>query len=268
MTDDRGFRGTSQSSHYDVAVAFQCARRPHDGGDPLQLLGAGLHAGNLRIETLACDAPRTSTPFGAAAAKFLCIDEGLFDHADGAEFAKRSVRVARRASRMVGLLCVEPARVFRNRTEILAELVSQVDYVIGEPSAVLALFGVQRIDTLVPHMLRSGTGLIMHRVPRAPIFLWSNRGEIEFGGEALSRIEFWSNFVPASIARVLSSNAGADVAKGTPPTHLPSRANAGAAGSSSKFERTIDVETAAVKKTEDGRGEEIQPHVAARPFHG
>ncbi|MGE3370086.1 MAG: hypothetical protein AB7I79_15105 [Rhizobiaceae bacterium] len=150
----------------------------------------------------------------------LCIDEGLFDRADGAEFAKRSVRVARKARRMVGLLCVEPARVFRNRDEIMAEPAAQFDYLIGEPPAVLALFGVQRIDTLVPHLRRCGIGLIMHRVARAPIFLWSNR-EIELGGEAVSRSEFWSDFVPASIARVLSSNAGADVDKRTQPVPVP-----------------------------------------------
>jgi hypothetical protein len=232
-----------QSSHHDVAVATLHTEWPHDGGDPLHLLGAGLRAGNLRIETLACDVPRTSTPLGAAAAKFVCIDEGLFDRTDGAEFAKRSVRVARKARRMVGLLCVEPARVFRNRNEIMAELTSQVDYVIGEPPAVLALFGVRRIDTLVPHMLRSGIGLIMHRAVRAPVFLWSDRCEIELEGEALSRSAFWSNFVPASIARILSCNAGADVAKRTPPVPLPSCANISAVSSASRFARTIDIAT-------------------------
>jgi hypothetical protein len=247
VRDARGFGGTLQSSHYDVAVATQCARRPHDGGEPLQLLGAGLRAGNLRIETLAFDALRTSTQFGAAAAKFLCIDEGLFDHDDGAEFAKRSVRVARKARRIVGLLCVDPARVFRNRTEIMTELGSQVDYIIGEPPAVLALFGVRRIDTLVPHMLRSGIGLIMHRVVRAPIFLWSNRCEVELGGEALAMSAFWSNFVPTSIARVLYCNADADVAKRTLPVPLPSCANMSGVGGAAKFERTIDIEIMAAR---------------------
>jgi hypothetical protein len=141
---------------------------------------------------------------GAAAAKFLCIDEGLFDRADGAEFAKRSARVARKSRRMVGLLCVDPARVFHNRNQILADLALNLDYVIGEPPAVLALFGMRRIDTLVPYLRRSGIGLIMHRVERSPIFLRSGRGEIESAGDTLPASAFWSSFVPASIGRLVT----------------------------------------------------------------
>lgn len=145
-----------------------------------------------------------------AAAKLLCIDAQLFNLKDGSEFARTLISTARRAGRTTALLCADLPTAFNNRHEIVDSFGGILDYVVGEPPAVLSLFGLCRIDTLVPRMMQLGTGLVLHRIDYPSISIRPKSGAVEIDDSKISREMFWSEFVPSVLDKFLVRGSKTD----------------------------------------------------------
>jgi len=219
-----------KAAHFDVT--FVSAAGLHgtsgDAGQPVDLLIEGLGSHNRRMALLDCAssgqagliALRREAHVGAdngrhtcicpdrvfyAAAKLLCLDAQLFNLKGGSEFARMSVSTAKRAGRMTALLCADLPTAFLERREIVDSVGGHLDYVVGEPPAVLSLFGLSRVDTLVPRLIALGTGLVLHRVDSPSISVRAKSGAIAAGGAPISREAFWSQFVPSEFDGFLAS---------------------------------------------------------------
>ncbi|MBO6716685.1 MAG: hypothetical protein JJ913_01875 [Rhizobiaceae bacterium] len=211
-----------QAAHFDVALAAA-------GAGPAELVSQGLSSSSgstMLLNCADCEAGRPSkayrgkamnldialtsgsreTGFGTrdpdaifyTAMKLLCFDDQLFNRRGGYDFVRMSASAARRAGRMTALLCTDARTAFTKRDEIVGSFGGVFDIVAGEPAAVLALFGVNRIDTLVPKLARSGTGLVLHRVDFPPICLRPRSADVDVGKAPISPTSFWSEFVPAA----------------------------------------------------------------------
>jgi hypothetical protein len=201
---------------------------PDDAGQPASVLIEGLRSQNRRAALLRYSSLRQIGLIASereahvgqdngryasiipdrifyAAAKLLCLDAQLFNLTGGSEFARMSVYTARRAGRMTALLCADLPTVFLNRREIVDSVGGNLDYVVGEPSAVLSLFGLSRVDTLVPRLIALGTGLVLHRVESPSICVRAKTGAIAAGEAPISRKAFWSQFVPSQFDEILAS---------------------------------------------------------------
>jgi hypothetical protein len=199
-----------------------------DSGQPASLLIQGLRSQNRRTALLRYSSLRQTgliameggAHVGAdngcyasiipdrvfyASAKLLCLDSQLFNLKGGSEFARMSVSTAKRAGRLTALLCADLPTAFLKRREIVDSVGGNLDYVVGEPPAVLSLFGLSRVDTLVPRLIALGTGLVLHRVDSPSISLRAKSGTIAAGGAAISKKVFWSQFVPSQFGEFLAS---------------------------------------------------------------
>ena len=145
-----------------------------------------------------------------AAAKLLCLDDRLFNLTGGTELAGLSVSTARRARRTTALLCADLRSTFTNRQAIIDSIGGSLDYVVGEPPAVLSLFGLSRVDTLVPRLIQLGIGLVLHRIDYPSILVRPESSAIETGDAPVSREAFWSQFVPSAFDELLMTGSGTD----------------------------------------------------------
>ncbi|MCG6857098.1 MAG: hypothetical protein LJE67_03440 [Salaquimonas sp.] len=150
------------------------------------------HSGKIRLDRMAC-----------VASKLHCLDDRLFDLDGGAEYVKTYASTARRAGRITGLLCTNLSTVFSNRQEIFDSFIGSPDFVVGEPVAVLSLFSLKRIDTLIPRLIHRGEGLALHRVDHPSIFVRPGNNDVETDNDPISREEFWSQFVPSALEAFL-----------------------------------------------------------------
>lgn len=213
---------TTQSSHFDVAIA---AAAPSTGlarekDRPVRMLEKGLSA--LKRITASIDrdvgdgggmpeqddrdtagAGGTEARVLSAAAKLLCVEDALFDTEGGSQVARDSIASARRAGRTIVVLCTDQITVFRKRREIWEAIGQAAPIVAGEPRAVLPLFAVMRIDTLVQEVMRSGTGLVIHRAPYPSILVRPGGKTVETSGRAISSQAFWSEFLPGGLDKYL-----------------------------------------------------------------
>lgn len=140
-----------------------------------------------------------------AAAKLLCLDDQLFNLKGGGEFVRMSVSTARRSGRTTALLCTDLQTTFNRRPEIVDCFGGVLDFVVGEPREVLSLFGLSRIDSLVPKLIQLGTGLVLHRVDNPSISIRPKSRAAEIDDNRLSREAFWSEFVPSVFDEFLVS---------------------------------------------------------------
>lgn len=190
-----------QAAHFDVAIVSG------EGGRQVQLLADGLAVRSANSVLMKCAgtgiSPRLDTghrpdPVFYTSMKLLCLEDRLFDREGGCDFVRSSVAAARRAGRMTALLCTDLQTVFTKRQEIAASFGGAFDIVVGKPAEVLTLFGVKRIDTLVPKLAQLGTGLILHRIDFPPIHLRPRGTSAKLGDAPISATSFWSQFVPAA----------------------------------------------------------------------
>ena len=206
-------RPTHQSAHFDVAVKYAEGPGENSGGviDAMDLLAKGLEfrssrsmltglsVGGLGIARDHGHSDRMS----CVASKLHCFDDRLFEMEGGADFVRAHVPTARHAGRITGPACTSLPAVFFNRQRIFESFGGYFDFVVGEPAAVLSLFGLKRIDTLIPRLSFGGTGLALHRVDHPPLLLRPGTGGVEAGKSPISREAFWSEFVPSAFEAFL-----------------------------------------------------------------
>lgn len=138
-----------------------------------------------------------------AAAKLLCLDDQLFNLKGGGEFVRMTVSTARRAGRATALLCTDLPTAFHKRREIVDCFDGVLDFVVGEPREVLSLFGLSRIDSLVPKLIQLGTGLALYRAGNPSISIRPKSKAAEIDDNKISREAFWSEFVPLAFDEFL-----------------------------------------------------------------
>lgn len=203
------------SAHFDVTlVTATDIDEAIASEDPVKLLVKGLASRDQRTRVVAfggCeetglhrDGSHADRIF-CAAAKLVCVDAKLFALKGGGEFARTSVSTAQRAGRATALLCADLPAAFVHREEIADCFDGCPDYLVAEPSAALSLFGCNRIDTLVPKLIRYGTGLALHRSDYPSISVRPGKSAAKTGDTPISREVFWSQFAPAALEDYLTS---------------------------------------------------------------
>ena len=201
-----------QAAQFDVTIV-SAGEASNDAGTTIGLFREGLSARDLRtaqfdyVAAGGNKARRIGSEldrFACVASRLHCLDDRLFDGEGAAEFARSYVATARRAGRMAGLVCTNLPTVFFRRQEVIDAFGGHFDFVIGEPAEVLSLFGLKRIDTLVPAMAYRNIGLVLHRRDYPSIFLKPGGGNTEIGDTPISRETFWSEFAPSAFMNFLN----------------------------------------------------------------
>lgn len=131
--------------------------------------------------------------------RILCVEDRLWDVDGGPAFAEKVSRLARAAGRRTMLLLSDPDCSFRNQEAMKAFATAHVDLLAGEAEAALMVYGLQRLDSLVPHIRRQDKKAILRRAAHAPLVLDGTVRERPILPVHTHGSYFWSAFLPALV---------------------------------------------------------------------
>jgi hypothetical protein len=140
----------------------------------------------------------------ARSTKVLCLEDRLWDVADGAKFATMAIDVARSAGRKTMLVCKDSECIFRNKEAIRSISDKGIDCVVGESEPILLLHNLNRLDSLVPRLRALNTNAILWRGSHPPLVIQKGNASCTKSIGQITSENFWSSFLPDCLSRISS----------------------------------------------------------------